>query len=138
MSETGRISNRFFCKEKKGIGFDLSIALFPNYRWFNNIINIKFALKIGNKNDFILLLNNDVKLSSNALLNLVNVLIKFNRKAIAGALSVNFNDKKTIIKSGTVVKSWFWNSTNHLYKGQNINNIKIKKIKNSQVLLNQN
>lgn len=86
-------------------------------------LGIKFALKIGNKNDFILLLNNDVKLSSNAILNLVNVLIKFNRKAIAGALSVNFNDKKTIIKSGTVVKSWFWNSTNHLYKGQNINNI---------------
>jgi GT2 family glycosyltransferase len=86
-------------------------------------LGIKFVTKIAKTNDYVLLLNNDVELSSNAIINLVEVLNRFDRKAIASALSINFYDKKTIIKSGTIVKSWFWNITNHVYKGKSVDDI---------------
>jgi GT2 family glycosyltransferase len=87
-------------------------------------LGIEYCLKIGKKDDWILLVNNDVELSDNTILNLINMLKNHNRKAIAGAISLSAQDKKTIIKSGTVVKSWFWNITEHLYQSKEINQIK--------------
>lgn len=89
-------------------------------------LGIKYVMKSGKKNDWILLINNDVELSSNAITSLINLVKKKKRKAIAGALTLSFRDKKTIIKSGTVVNSWFWNSTNHLYQGKKIEEINLR------------
>ena len=72
------------------------------------------------------MVNNDVELSKDAIINLVKLIKKKKRKAIAGALTLSFRDKKTIIKSGTIVNSWFWNSTNHLYKGKKIAEINLR------------
>lgn len=85
---------------------------------------IKKVRKLSKKNDWILLLNNDVELKSNAISNLVKNSKKFNRKAIMGALTVSFKDKKTIMKSGTSVKSWLLNITSHHFAGLNINKLK--------------
>ena len=39
---------------------------------------------------------------------------------LVGALSVNLKDKKTILKSGTIVESWLLNKTRHIYDGLNL------------------
>ena len=88
---------------------------------------IECALKNGNKKDWILILSNDVELKCNTIQELIFLADKYKRKALVGALSVNFKDKATIIKSGTIVRSWFFNITEHIYKGQKlktINNLK--------------
>ena len=73
---------------------------------------IKKVLRLSKKNDWILLVNNDVEFKSNAISILSKRLSNiYKRKAIMGALTVSFKDKKTVIKSGTVVKSWFFNIT---------------------------
>ena len=41
-------------------------------------------------------------------------------------MTISAEDKKTVITSGTIVKSWFLNITKHLYKGININKIQNK------------
>ncbi len=85
---------------------------------------IKKVLKLSKKNDWILLVNNDVEFKSNAISNLIKSSEKYNRKVIAGALTVSFKDKKTIIKSGTLVKSWFFNITSHQFLGLNLKSLK--------------
>jgi GT2 family glycosyltransferase len=76
---------------------------------------IKQVLKLSKKNDWILLVNNDVEFKKNTISNLIKSSVKYDRKVIAGALTVSFKDKKTIIKSGTKVKSWFFNITSHKF-----------------------
>ncbi len=85
------------------------------------------VLKFAKKNDWILLVNNDTEFKSNAITELIKNSKKFKRKVIMGALTVSFNDKKTIIKSGTIVKSWFLNITSHKFVGLNLNKLKVKK-----------
>lgn len=88
---------------------------------------IEHVLKISKPKDWILLVNNDVELSSNAISKLIIESENKDRKAVAGSLSINSNDKKTVIKSGSVVKSWFFNITNHIYENMQydqISNIK--------------
>ena len=46
--------------------------------------------------------------------------IKYKRKSISGSLTVSFKDKKSIIKSGTIVKNWFLNLTSHQFVNDNI------------------
>jgi|TARA_B110000238_G_C16026009_1_gene395322 GT2 family glycosyltransferase len=87
---------------------------------------IKKVLRLSKKNDWILLVNNDVEFKSNAISNLVKDSQKYKRKAIMGALTVSFKDKKTVIKSGTVVKSWFFNITSHQFLGLNLKSLKDK------------
>ena len=55
---------------------------------------IKQVLKFSKKNDWILLVNNDVELETNAISNLIKNSVKYNRKVIAGALTVSFKNKK--------------------------------------------
>ena len=88
---------------------------------------IKQVLKLSKKNDWILLVNNDVEFKKNTISNLIKNSVKFKRKVIAGALSVSYKDKKTIIKSGTIVKNWFFNITLHKFLGLNITNLKNEK-----------
>ena len=81
------------------------------------------VLKIGKKGDWVFLVNNDVELSNDAIIKLIQVSVSKNRKAIVGALTLDLNDKQTIIKSGTIVENWFFNKTRHIYKRLNINQI---------------
>ena len=79
------------------------------------------------KNDWILLVNNDVELKKNAISNLIKNSLKYKRKAVMGALTVSFKNKKTIIKSGTLVKNWFFNITSHQFIGLNLKSLKDKR-----------
>ena len=88
---------------------------------------IKNVLKFCKKNDWILLVNNDIELKSDAISNLIKKSEANNRKAVLGALSVCFKDKETIIKSGTIVKSWFLNITSHQFIGLKLKSIKSDK-----------
>ena len=74
----------------------------------------------------VLLVNNDVELSINTISELLKILKLKNRRAIAGTLTLDSKDKRTVIKSGTVVKSWFFNLTSHVYNGLNINDLNLK------------
>jgi|UPI0004137757 GT2 family glycosyltransferase len=86
-------------------------------------IGIRYALDIGSSKDWVLLLNNDIELSSDAIKKLVKTSNIKKRKALVASLTVCFDDKKTLIKSGTIVKSWFLNITHHPYVGKNIQQI---------------
>ena len=88
---------------------------------------IKNVLRLSKKNDWILLVNNDVEFRKNAISNLVNNSLKYKRKVIMGSLTLSFKDKKTIIKSGTIVKNWFLNVTHHEFLGLKIKSLKNKK-----------
>tara|TARA_B100001093_G_scaffold112740_1_gene105088 strand:- start:14676 stop:15542 length:867 start_codon:yes stop_codon:yes gene_type:complete len=88
---------------------------------------IKKVLRLSKKNDWILLVNNDVEFKSNAISILVKYSNIYKRKAVIGSLSVSFENKKTIIKSGTIVKNWFFNITQHKFLGLNLKNLKKEK-----------
>lgn len=87
---------------------------------------IDYALNISKPDDWVLLVNNDVELSINTISELLKILKLKNRRAIAGTLTIDSKDKRTVIKSGTVVKSWFFNLTSHVYNGLNINDLNLK------------
>lgn len=93
--------------------------------WGGSVNNgIKYILTISKPNDWILLINNDVELKEDAISQLILTSKKKKRKVIVGSLCLNYLDKKTIIKSGTLVKSWFLNITKHIYENQNYKSIK--------------
>jgi len=81
---------------------------------------IEYLLKISGAGDFILLVNNDVVIGPNSVELLRDHLTESNRNSIAGALTVDYSKKQTIIKSGTVVKNWFLNITSHPYAGESL------------------
>jgi GT2 family glycosyltransferase len=70
-----------------------------------------------------LLVNNDVEIFNDALIKLIEVSKSSNRKAIVSSLTISADDKKTVLKTGTLVKSWFLNKTEHLFKDTNIDKI---------------
>jgi GT2 family glycosyltransferase len=83
---------------------------------------IKYLQKRLKKNDYILLTNNDVLFKKNSIENLYKTLEKqFQRKAIASSLLID--DKNNILYSGSKVKSWFLNITEHVYKGLKLKDI---------------
>jgi GT2 family glycosyltransferase len=84
------------------------------------IINVLKNCKGG---DWILLVNNDIELSKDTITDLVNLSEKTGRNALVGSLTVSAYDRQTIIKSGTIVKSWFFNRTKHVYEGLKLNQI---------------
>jgi GT2 family glycosyltransferase len=84
---------------------------------------IEYIMKICAPSDWVLLVNNDIELSPDAISNLVSISEIKARKTLVGALAVSSDDRKTIIKSGTVVESWFLNKTKHLHKGLQLDEI---------------
>ena len=72
-------------------------------------LGVNYVLDTCSEKDWILLANNDVEFENDCIEKLVSLSEKYNRKIIASALSVDLKDKKTIIKSGTIIKSWFFN-----------------------------
>jgi GT2 family glycosyltransferase len=87
-------------------------------------LGIQHALKKKKPNDWILIVNNDVELTSKTIYDLVKVSEINKRKSLVIPLSVSANDKKTVIKSGTIVNSWFFNLTTHLFVGKKVDCIK--------------
>ena len=84
---------------------------------------INHVLKISKTKDWVLLINNDVELSYDAIIKLIQVSESKNRKAIVGALSIDSNDKQKIIKSATIVESWLFNRTKHIFEGLNVKQV---------------
>lgn len=85
---------------------------------------IEYLLTKCNRGDFILLVNNDVELDLNVVKLLRDHIVSKDRRVIAGALAVDQSDRSSIVKSGTVVKNWFLNITEHLFLGQNFKSLK--------------
>lgn len=83
---------------------------------------IEYAIKISKPNDWVLLVNNDIELSETAVSELILISERENRRAVVGSLSISAIDRKTIIKSGTIVKNWFLNKTFHVYANLTLDN----------------
>tara|TARA_B110000008_G_scaffold271928_1_gene304003 strand:+ start:1314 stop:2198 length:885 start_codon:yes stop_codon:yes gene_type:complete len=79
-------------------------------------LGINNILVNAKKNDFVMTLNNDVTLSKNTITELLREARK-NRKGLFNALSINSKDKETSIRSGSIMKSWFFNYTSSIYSG---------------------
>lgn len=84
---------------------------------------VKHVLNICDIQDWILIVNNDVELTTDAVSVLINFSKKKKRKVLLGSLTLSAKDRKTIIKSGTIIENWFLNRTNHIYKGLDISQI---------------
>lgn len=94
--------------------------------WGGSIkVGIDYVIKIAKKNDWLLIVNNDVSLCFNTVSELIKLSNYYKRNALVSSISIDAKDKKTIIKTGTIVKSWFFNTTVHLF--QNMNFTKLKK-----------
>jgi len=87
---------------------------------------IKYALRTASAQDWILLVNNDVMLLPSTIKNLIKFSESKNRKVLAGSLTLDFKNKKTVIKSGTIIKNWFFNVTHHPHLGKNFKKISTK------------
>jgi GT2 family glycosyltransferase len=81
---------------------------------------INHVLTICREGDWILLVNNDVQLKNNTIEKLVTFSTNHKRKVIVSAMSVNSINKDVIIKSGTRVKSWALNITQHVLQGMRV------------------
>ena len=88
---------------------------------------VKYVNNIYKDQDWVLIVNNDVEFAFDAISALLKVSISKKRKVLSSALTVDFKDKKTIITSGTIVKSWFFNKTKHILRGLNIEQLTQKK-----------
>ena len=120
---TGRYLKQKKIKVLKGTG-----SLF----WGGAIsLGIRHVIKkSNNKKDWIVLINNDVELSDYSISELITLAKKNKRKALVSALTLDAKDKKTVVKSGTIVESWILNKTNHVYQGLKYNQISNKEPKN--------
>lgn len=57
---------------------------------------------------------------------MIRVAKKKKRMALVGALTLKAEDRDTIVKSGTIVESWFFNKTKHIHEGLKLSAIKNK------------
>ena len=84
---------------------------------------INHVLSICLESDWILLVNNDVQLKNDTIEKLVTFAINRKGKVLVNAISVNSINRDVIIKSGTKVKSWALNITQHVLQGESISKI---------------
>ena len=84
---------------------------------------VNHILNICNKDDWILLVNNDIQMAKNVISKLVSFSLSRERHVVVSALSVDMIDKDTIIKSGTKVVSWALNRTKHIYHGSSLKSL---------------
>lgn len=87
-------------------------------------LGIEHVLNICNKEDWILLVNNDVQVESDTIDKLVSFSSSLHRRVIVNAISINSIDQNTIIKSGTKILSWALNRTKHIYHGKSLKSLK--------------
>ena len=86
-------------------------------------LGINYVLSICDKDDWVLLVNNDIQMRKDVISNLVYFSLDRGRNVIVNALSVDSEDKDTIVKSGTVVKSWLLNKTYHVLHGGSLSKL---------------
>ena len=86
-------------------------------------LGIEHVLNVCNKEDWVLLANNDIEMRDDVISNLVSFSVGKKRRIIVNALSVDSFDQDTIIKSGTRVLSWVFNKTQHVYHGESLEKI---------------
>jgi GT2 family glycosyltransferase len=86
-------------------------------------LGVEYVLNSCNKEDWVLLMNNDVQVENDTIGKLISFSKKLDRKVIVNALSVDSKDQDTIVKSGTVVKSWFLNRTHHVLHGSSLSEL---------------
>ena len=86
-------------------------------------LGVNYILSVCKQQDWVLLMNNDVQLTQGVIDKLILFSESRSRNAIVGALSVDLKDKDTIIKSGTKIKSWPLNITNHFHNGDSASNL---------------
>jgi GT2 family glycosyltransferase len=86
-------------------------------------LGIEYVLNICNKEDWILLINNDVQVGNDTIDKLVSFSNSLNRRIIVNAISINSSDQDTIIKSGTKILSWALNRTKHVYHGASLKSL---------------
>jgi GT2 family glycosyltransferase len=92
--------------------------------WTGSVnLGINYVLSVCHENDWILLMNNDVQMADDVIHKLVSFSNIYDRKVLVNALSVDSEDKDTIIKSGTVVNSWFLNRTHHVLHGSSLSEL---------------
>ena len=90
-------------------------------------LGVNYVLNICHQKDWILLANNDVEFDNSCINKLILLSEKYNRKIIVSALSVDLKDKNTVIKTGTIIRSWFFN-----WNYQILDKYKISDIKNEK------
>ena len=100
-----------------------------NLFWTGSVkFGLNHVLKIHNSlHDHVLIINNDIELIPKTLEILLNESRK-NKNSIISPLSVDIRCKKKIIKTGTIIKSWFFNYSKHIYKNCNYNHIEKQNI----------
>lgn len=86
-------------------------------------LGIEYVLNICNKEDWILLVNNDVQVKNDTIGKLVLFSNSLDRRVIVNAVSVDSSDQDTIIKSGTKILSWALNRTKHVYHGASLKSL---------------
>lgn len=89
---------------------------------------VEVILKEGEPGDFVLLVNNDAELAEGTIETMRSQIIANDRNIILGALTVDALNRNKIIKSGTIIRSWMLNITNHPYAGMNVCEIEKTKL----------
>lgn len=92
-------------------------------------LGIDYVLNVCNESDWVLLVNNDIQMEIDTIEKLINFAEK--KDVIVNALSLDMVDKDTIIKSGTRINSWLFNTTDHVLQGKSFS--KIESLKAIQV-----
>jgi len=93
-------------------------------------LGIEYVLKKKKAGDWILILNNDVELTPATIAQLISISENNKRKSLVIPLTLNAKNRSTVIKSGTIVKSWLFNITKHVFIG-----MKNEEITNKQPII---
>ncbi len=82
-------------------------------------LGVEYVLGASSSNeDWIILMNNDVELpDSQVFRGLIEFSSQYQPPALVAPLSVSSVDHRTVVTSGTKMKSWFLNLTQHVFNG---------------------
>lgn len=106
-----------------------------NLYWTGSVqLAISNILLAANSSDYVLLVNNDVEVIEGTIDRLINFSESKGRRVLVNALSVNREDKTTIVKSGTRVVSWIFNITQHIHHNRKIDSIDCKQAVEADLL----
>ena len=81
-----------------------------------------------NDNDLLIIANNDVILSSDTIDILLSE-IRYRDNHILSALSLDLFNKNKVLKTGTQIKSWFFNISHHIFADKTYNEINHNPVK---------
>lgn len=101
-----------------------------NMYWTGAVhFGIEYVKSVAHDNDWVILANNDVQFKDiQTIAKLVEFSVSKNRMSLVSPLSLDIKCQDRTITSGTIVTSWFFNTTKHIY-----NNIKYENVLKSPV-----